>query len=187
MAVHDLAALWDAHCRFEFETRDVDATMATMVAEPYVNHIPTMTGGVGFDKLRDFYANHFIGVNPPDMEMVPVASPGAGLTPGDAISVEPSGIPVGETAEPVPIPSGEVAPRLGVGLAMPLTCARAALQTKSAAGIAAISDNLVGKRARMELLRRIGPQDCRVYVLLSFQTPSDGLLLKVFGPSHLHN
>jgi hypothetical protein len=65
MAAHDLAALWDAHCRFEFETRDVDATMATMVAEPYVNHIPTMTGGVGFDKLRDFYANHFIGVNPP--------------------------------------------------------------------------------------------------------------------------
>jgi carboxymethylenebutenolidase len=73
MAAHDLAALWDAHCRFEFETRDVDATMATMVAEPYVNHIPTMTGGVGHDKLRDFYANHFIGVNPPDMELVPVS------------------------------------------------------------------------------------------------------------------
>jgi hypothetical protein len=89
--------------------------------------------------------------------IVPVASPGAGLTPGDAISVEPSGIPVGETAEPVPIPSGEVAPRLGVGLAIPLTCAIAALQTKSAARIAAINDNLVGKRARMELLRRIWP------------------------------
>ena len=59
--------------------------------------------------------------------IVPVASPGAGLTPGDAISVEPSGIPVGETDEPVPIPSGEVAPRLGVGLAIPLTCAIAEL------------------------------------------------------------
>ena len=70
MAAYDLAALWDAHCRLEFETRDVDATMATMVAEPYVNHIPTMTGGVGFEKLRDFYANHFVGVNPPDMELV---------------------------------------------------------------------------------------------------------------------
>jgi hypothetical protein len=34
MADHDLAALWDAHCSCEFETRDVDATMATMVAEP---------------------------------------------------------------------------------------------------------------------------------------------------------
>src|SRR3546814_20110505 len=44
---YDLAALWDMHVLHEFETRDVDATMATMVAEPYVNHIPTMTGGYG--------------------------------------------------------------------------------------------------------------------------------------------
>jgi hypothetical protein len=94
----------------------------------------------------------------PGMEIVPVASPGAGLTPGDAISVEPSGIPVGETDEPVDgMPSGEVAPRVGVGLAIPLTCATATLQTKSAAGIAAINDNLTGKRARIELLRRIWP------------------------------
>ena len=28
---HDLVALWETHCRHEFETRDVDATMATMV------------------------------------------------------------------------------------------------------------------------------------------------------------
>jgi hypothetical protein len=111
----------------------------------------------------------------PDMEMVPVASPGAGLTPGDAISVEPSGMPVGETVEPVPKPSGEVAPRLGVGLAIPLTCAIAPLQANSAARTAAISDNLTDKRARMELLRRIGPQDCRVFGLRPFQTPSNGL------------
>jgi carboxymethylenebutenolidase len=26
---HDLEALWDAHCRHEFETRDLDATMAS--------------------------------------------------------------------------------------------------------------------------------------------------------------
>jgi hypothetical protein len=56
----DLIALWGAHCRFEFETRDVDATMATMVAEPYVNHIPTMTGGVGHDPLKRFYKYHFV-------------------------------------------------------------------------------------------------------------------------------
>ena len=73
MTTYDLAELWEEHCRYEFETRDVDATMATMVAEPYVNHIPTMTGGVGFEKLRHFYANHFIGVNPPDIELVPVS------------------------------------------------------------------------------------------------------------------
>ncbi len=44
MAQADLIALWEAHTAAEFEARDVDATMATMVAEPYVNHIPTMAG-----------------------------------------------------------------------------------------------------------------------------------------------
>jgi carboxymethylenebutenolidase len=73
MADLDLVALWEAHCRFEFETRDVDATMATMVAEPYVNHIPTMTGGVGHDALKRFYGEHFIGANPPDFAMTPVS------------------------------------------------------------------------------------------------------------------
>jgi len=78
------------------------------------------------------------------MEIVPVASPGAGLTPGDAISVEPSGIPVGETDEPVvAMPSGEVAARLGVGLAIPLTCAMAPLHTISAGRTAAIKDSLI--------------------------------------------
>ena len=62
----DIEAIWDAHCRYEFETRDLDATMATMVAEPYVNHVPTMTGGVGQSALRRFYRDHFIGANPPD-------------------------------------------------------------------------------------------------------------------------
>jgi carboxymethylenebutenolidase len=73
MSDHDLVALWEAHCRFEFETRDVDATMATMVAEPYVNHVPTMTGGVGHDQLRRFYKYHFIGGNPPDTQLVPIS------------------------------------------------------------------------------------------------------------------
>jgi hypothetical protein len=73
MASSDLVALWEAHCRYEFETRDVDATMATMVAEPYVNHIPTMTGGVGHDQLKRFYKYHFIGVNPPDFRLTPVS------------------------------------------------------------------------------------------------------------------
>ncbi|WP_428493030.1 ester cyclase [Rhodopila sp.] len=73
MADHDLVTLWEAHCRHEFETRDVDATMATMVAQPYVNHVPTMTGGVGYDALKRFYANHFIGANPPDFAMQPVS------------------------------------------------------------------------------------------------------------------
>jgi len=70
---HDLEALWEAHCRHEFETRDVDATMATMVVAPYVNHVPTMTGGVGHDQLKRFYKYHFIGGNPPDTTLTPVS------------------------------------------------------------------------------------------------------------------
>ena len=73
MAKHDLVALWEEHTRTEFETRDVDATMATMVKEPYVNHIPTMTGGVGHDQLKRFYKYHFIGANPPDTSLVPIS------------------------------------------------------------------------------------------------------------------
>ena len=32
-----------------------------------------MTGGVGHDALKRFYANHFIGANPPDFTMIPVS------------------------------------------------------------------------------------------------------------------
>jgi len=73
MAEHDLIALWEEHCRYEFETRDVDAVMSTMVDEPYVNHVPTMTGGVGHDQLKRFYKHHFIGGNPPDTTLTPIS------------------------------------------------------------------------------------------------------------------
>jgi carboxymethylenebutenolidase len=66
MTSANLVELWEEHCRCEFEKRDVNATMATMVPQPYVNHIPTMTGGVGYEQLKRFYAYHFIPVNPTD-------------------------------------------------------------------------------------------------------------------------
>ncbi|MFY2570206.1 dienelactone hydrolase family protein [Achromobacter ruhlandii] len=69
----DYSALWDKHCEYEFGTRDVAATMATMVAEPYVNHIPTMTGGVGYCELSRFYQHHFVNSNPPDTRLVPLS------------------------------------------------------------------------------------------------------------------
>jgi carboxymethylenebutenolidase len=47
--------------------------MATMVPDPYVNHVPTMTGGVGHDELKRFYKYHFIGENPPDFTLNPVS------------------------------------------------------------------------------------------------------------------
>jgi len=69
----NLSDLWDEHVRHEFDTRDVPATMATMVAEPYVNHIPTMTGGVGSKELSRFYQHHFVHGNPPDMKLIPLS------------------------------------------------------------------------------------------------------------------
>jgi hypothetical protein len=65
----DLDAIWEQHTRLEFAEKDADATMKTMVAEPYVNHVPTMAGGVGYKDLRRFYADFFIPGNPPDMAM----------------------------------------------------------------------------------------------------------------------
>jgi carboxymethylenebutenolidase len=34
----DFSSLWNKHCEYEFATRNVADTMATMVTEPYVNH-----------------------------------------------------------------------------------------------------------------------------------------------------
>ncbi len=69
---YDLSAIFDEHVGNEFVAKDVTATMATMVAEPNVNHVPTMMGGVGGEALKDFYANYFIGHWPDDTAIIPV-------------------------------------------------------------------------------------------------------------------
>jgi hypothetical protein len=83
-------------------------------------------------------------VAPLDVEIVPVASAGAGLMPGETISVEPSGMPVGETGEPAPMLSGDVVPMVGVGLAIPVTCAMATVPMNSVGMTAATNKNLMG-------------------------------------------
>ena len=65
--------LWEEHMRHEFATHDTEATLATMVDDAYVNHIPVLTGGVGKDALRDFYSKRFIPQMPPDTEVTPVS------------------------------------------------------------------------------------------------------------------
>jgi carboxymethylenebutenolidase len=65
--------LWEEHVRDEFVGRDTDATLATMVADAYVNHVPVMTGGVGREALRHFYSQRFIPRMPADTEIVPVS------------------------------------------------------------------------------------------------------------------
>jgi carboxymethylenebutenolidase len=62
----DIAAVFDQHMAAEFAQRDLDAAVATMSDDPYVYHLPVMTGGVGFDEVRRFYGEHFIGKWPRD-------------------------------------------------------------------------------------------------------------------------
>jgi carboxymethylenebutenolidase len=66
MSDFDLSAMWDRHTADEFQTRDTEATLSTMVDDAYVNHVPVMTGGQGKDELRRFYSQDFIPKMPPD-------------------------------------------------------------------------------------------------------------------------
>jgi len=69
----DMEKLWQEHTSHEFSTRDTEATLATMVDDAYVNHVPVMTGGRGKEALRAFYAQDFIPHMPPDTKLTPVS------------------------------------------------------------------------------------------------------------------
>ncbi|KAB8333211.1 ester cyclase [Scytonema tolypothrichoides VB-61278] len=68
-----LQELWEEHLRYEFDTHNIEDTLATMVEDAYVNDIPVMTGGVGKPALREFYSKYFIPQMPPDMELTPIS------------------------------------------------------------------------------------------------------------------
>jgi len=53
----------------KFATKSPAATMAGMTPDAYVNHVPTMTGGVGQKDLFLFYRDYFIPKNPPSLQM----------------------------------------------------------------------------------------------------------------------
>jgi carboxymethylenebutenolidase len=61
-----LGDVFDAHVKHEFVDHDVDATMQTMTSSPYLLHLPTLTGGLGAEEVRRFYARHFVGKWPAD-------------------------------------------------------------------------------------------------------------------------
>jgi carboxymethylenebutenolidase len=68
-----LQNLWEDHVKYEFATQNTEDTLATMVEDAYVNHIPVLTGGVGKEQLREFYSKRFIPQMPPDTEMTPIS------------------------------------------------------------------------------------------------------------------
>ena len=69
----DLSRLWEEHTQHEFLTRDTEATLATMVEDAYVNHVPVLTGGFGRSALRSFYSRQFIPSMPPDTTLTPIS------------------------------------------------------------------------------------------------------------------
>src|SRR6266496_6332387 len=67
-----LEQVWTEHLKGEFETKDVEATLTTMVEGAYVNHMPVNTGGRGKAALRQFYRDDFIPSWPEDLQTTPV-------------------------------------------------------------------------------------------------------------------
>ena len=70
---NNLALVFDKHVNCEFEDKDVYATMQTMTTEPYVYHIPVLTGGKGYDEVYTFYSNNFVGKMPSDTKFVQIS------------------------------------------------------------------------------------------------------------------
>jgi carboxymethylenebutenolidase len=70
---NNLGRVFNKHLKFEFEEKDVDETMKTMMPEPYVHHVPVLTGGIGYDGVYNFYKNIFIGNMPSDTKFITIS------------------------------------------------------------------------------------------------------------------
>jgi carboxymethylenebutenolidase len=69
----NLGDVFDAHVTYEFVDHDVEATMQTMVPEPYLLHLPTLTGGEGGLAVRTFYEKCFVAKWPADTQMTRIS------------------------------------------------------------------------------------------------------------------
>jgi carboxymethylenebutenolidase len=72
MTPDELVRLWEDHLAGEFTTKDVEATLATMVDDASVDHVPVHTGGRGKDELRAFYRDVFIPSWPDDLRQATI-------------------------------------------------------------------------------------------------------------------
>lgn len=69
-----LVDVWEAHMRYEFEDKNVDATMSTMVVEgAHLINIPTIQGGMGNSAVRHFYTHSFLSAMPADIQTILVS------------------------------------------------------------------------------------------------------------------
>jgi carboxymethylenebutenolidase len=69
----EMIELWERHARYEFEAKDADAAVSTMVSDASVMHLPTMSGATGRDALREYYRDVFIPGIPDGTVNEPVA------------------------------------------------------------------------------------------------------------------
>lgn len=68
-----MVELWEQHTAYEFELKDANLAVSTMVDDASVMHLPTMSGGVGKENLRHYYADVFIPGIPADTATEPIA------------------------------------------------------------------------------------------------------------------
>src|SRR6476661_5194714 len=61
-------ALWDAHLKAEFVTKDVDAVMATVTDDMENRNMPMGPGARGRDAVRAYYRDLFIPSWPDDLQ-----------------------------------------------------------------------------------------------------------------------
>jgi carboxymethylenebutenolidase len=71
--ISKLSEVFDEHIRCEFEKHDVEAVMKTMVKEPYVHHVPALTGGIGYLGVYNFYKDEFVNKMPEDVKFIRIS------------------------------------------------------------------------------------------------------------------
>lgn len=76
-------SVWADHTTQEFQVKDPSAAMATMTENPFVTHVPVITGGNGRAEVEAFYRDHFVGQTPADFALEPI-----GRTLGEASLVD---------------------------------------------------------------------------------------------------
>lgn len=67
----EMERIWGEHLAAQFGLKDIEATLATMVDEPFIANVAVGTGGRGQDEVRAFYAE-FIASWPEDVHIEPV-------------------------------------------------------------------------------------------------------------------
>jgi carboxymethylenebutenolidase len=71
--MRQLEQVWDRHREALLGRRDLEASLASLTAEPSVLHRPAMTGAVGGQAVRRFYAEDFLPHLPGDLAVTPVS------------------------------------------------------------------------------------------------------------------